>query len=85
MIKIPKELSTKESTRNFQFLSFATPKRPIPISSGKGEAIIKAPTTGASHAKYGVEKILATYGPPSFVNIGFSSSNTRSFKKRKIM
>lgn len=55
---MPIEFRINESSKNCQFLSLVIPKRPIPISSGNGEAMITAPTTGASQAKYGVENNL---------------------------
>ena len=49
--KIPAKLRMKDTNKNCQFLRRLKPKRPMPISSGKGEAIMRAPSTGASQAK----------------------------------
>ena len=86
MIKnIPILFSKNEITINCQFFNFEIPIRPIPISSGIGEAIINAPITGASQAKYGVLISFASSDPPNLLKTGFSSRNTPSLKKRNII
>ena len=72
--KIPKELRTKETKTNCQFFILDNPNSPMPISSGKGEAMIIAPRTGIIQEKYGLSLNLGKRELLSFLKKGLNSS-----------
>src|SRR3989344_9665540 len=49
--KIPKKLNMNDNGMNREVLIFEQPKRQIPNSSGRGEAITKPPARAVSHRK----------------------------------
>ena len=55
---IPIAFKIKVTNTNCQVLIFDSPIIVMPISSGNGEAIIKAPTRGNNHEKYGLKTFL---------------------------
>src|SRR3989338_2229591 len=82
--KIPAEFKTNDNGINNEFFIFDKPSIATPISSGKGEAIIKAPIKGTTHFRpfiLVIEVNLSDFD----VFIRFSrSSDNLSFTKRKM-
>jgi hypothetical protein len=82
---IPPELSRKVARINCHAFIFENPSMASPTSSGIGEAMRIAPTSGIDQEKYGVAKVLLkTFGQVIFEKMGFSSSNTLSLKNLNI-
>ena len=60
---MPAVLTAADNATNCLWLSFGIPSKLIPGALGRGEKIIRAPTTGKSHLKCLVFKILWKWFP----------------------
>lgn len=82
---MPLVLRIKERKIKRDVLIRDMPMRLTPSSSGRGEAIMIAPTTGNVQLKYLVWTTFVRWFPPMAAYSGFTSSRRLSFTKRKMV